>query len=156
MGRTKVMKKKLYAGKQFGALPWRAADEGRREIMLLTSRETGRWIISKGWPIKGRKPAEVARQDSYEEVGLIGRIIGKSAVGCYYYEKRLAHVVVPCKVRVFLFQVERQLNDWAEKDQRATQWFDAQEAAMLVSEGGLTEIIERISTSSRTWRIVGW
>jgi len=59
-------------------------------------------------------------------------------------------------VRVSLFQVERQLDDWPEKDQRETQWFDAHEAAMLVREGSLTEIIDRISAASRTWRIAGW
>jgi len=63
--------------------------------MLLTSRETGRWVIPKGWPIKGRKPAEVARQEAYEEAGLIDRITGKSAIGSYHYEKRLANPVVP-------------------------------------------------------------
>jgi len=143
------MKKKLRDGKQFGALPWRTTEDGRRQIMLLTSRETGRWVIPKGWPIKGRKPAEVALQEAYEEAGLIGRIVGKRAVGSYRYGKRLANVVVPCKVRVFLFQVERQVDDWPEKEQRETQWFDAHKAAKLVREGGLTEIIDRTCASVR-------
>jgi hypothetical protein len=42
---------------QFAALPWRLDDKGMRQIMLLTSRETHRWVIPKGWPMKGKKPS---------------------------------------------------------------------------------------------------
>ena len=63
---------------QSAALPWRLSEGGTREVMLLTSRETGRWVIPKGWPMKGRKPAEVASQEAYEEAGLIGHIVNMS------------------------------------------------------------------------------
>jgi 8-oxo-dGTP pyrophosphatase MutT (NUDIX family) len=49
---------------QFAALPWRLSERGIREIMLLTSRDTNRWVIPKGWPMKKRKPPEVARQEA--------------------------------------------------------------------------------------------
>ena len=54
--------------------------------MLLSSRETHRWVIPKGWPMKKRKPHEVASQDACEEAGLIGHIVDKRAVGTFYYE----------------------------------------------------------------------
>jgi len=142
------MAKKFRDAKQFAALPWRIGDGGIRQVMLLTSRETGRWVIPKGWPMKGRKSAQVASQEAYEEAGLIGHIIGKQAVGSYHYEKRLAKASVLCEVRVFLFRVDQQLDDWPEKEQRKTQWFDADEAARLVDEGGLAEIIDRFAGSS--------
>ncbi|MFL5256197.1 MAG: NUDIX hydrolase [Rhodopila sp.] len=116
--------------------------------MLLTSRDTGRWVIPKGWPMKGRKPAQVASQEAYEEAGLIGQIIGKRPVGSYHYEKRLAKTSVLCEVCVFLLRVEQQLDDWPEKGQRKTRWFNAVEAARLVNEGGLAEIIDRFAGSS--------
>ena len=141
------MAKKFRNAKQFAALPWRIGDGGLRQVMLLTSRETRRWVIPKGWPMKGRKPAEVASQEAYEEAGLIGQIIGKKPVGSYHYDKRLAKVSVLCEVRVFLFRVEQQLDDWPEKGQRETRWFDADEAAKLVDEGGLAEIIDRFAGS---------
>ena len=97
--------------------------------------------------MKKRKPHEVASQEAYEEAGLIGHIVDKRAVDTFYYEKRLAKKVDLCQVRVFLFRVERQLDNWPEKDQRETQWFDAYEAASLVDEGGLAEIIERFAGS---------
>ena len=65
---------------------------GRPEVLLLTSRETKRWIIPKGWPIRGLKPREVAARDAYEEAGLRGTISGKHPIGAYHYEKRLRGV----------------------------------------------------------------
>jgi hypothetical protein len=43
--------------------------------------------------------------------------------------------------------VERQLDDWPEKSQRETKWFDAEAAVDMVEEGGLAEIIDRFSGS---------
>jgi 8-oxo-dGTP pyrophosphatase MutT (NUDIX family) len=132
---------------QFGALPWRIGERGTREVMLLTSRETHRWVIPKGWPMQGRKPAEVASQEAYEEAGLIGHIVNKRPIGSFHYEKRLAYRAILCEVRVFLLRVERQLDEWPERPERETRWFDADEAANLVEEGGLAEIIRRFAGS---------
>jgi 8-oxo-dGTP pyrophosphatase MutT (NUDIX family) len=142
-----MAKDKQHGTIQFAALPWRLGEGGTREIMLLTSRETHRWVIPKGWPMKKRKPAQVASQEAYEEAGLIGHIVDKRPVGTFAYDKRLAKGTVLCQVRVFLFRVERQLDDWPEKTQRETKWFDAVEAADLVEEGALAEIIHRFSGS---------
>jgi hypothetical protein len=35
----------------FAALPWRIGEDGMHQVMLLTSRETRRWVIPKGWPM---------------------------------------------------------------------------------------------------------
>jgi 8-oxo-dGTP pyrophosphatase MutT (NUDIX family) len=142
-----MAKHKLDGTLQFAALPWRIGEGGTRQIMLLTSRETHRWIIPKGWPMKGRKAAEVASQEAYEEAGLIGQVVGKRPLGNFHYEKRLAKRTIICEVRVFLFRVERQLDDWPEKGERESKWVDAKEAAALVEEGGLAEIIDRFSGS---------
>jgi len=142
-----MAKHKFAHARQFAALPWRIGERSTREVMLLTSRETHRWVIPKGWPMKGRKAAEVASQEAYEEAGLIGRIMNKRPIGSFHYEKRLAHKAILCEVRVFLFRVERQLDDWPEKSARETRWFDAEEAAELVEEGGLAEIIKGFAGS---------
>jgi 8-oxo-dGTP pyrophosphatase MutT (NUDIX family) len=138
---------KLDGALQFAALPWRIGKSGTREILLLTSRETHRWVIPKGWPMKGRKPAEVASQEAYEEAGLIGQVVGNRPLGNFHYEKRLAKKAILCEVRVFLFRVERQLDEWPEKSERETKWVDAKEAAALVEEGALAEIIDRFAGS---------
>src|SRR5262249_23178072 len=66
---------------QFAALAGRISEGGMREVMLLTSRETHRWVVPKGWPMKGRKPAEVASREAYEEAGLVGQVVGKHPIG---------------------------------------------------------------------------
>lgn len=127
---------------QFAALPFRVGEDGSPQVMLLTSRETRRWVIPKGWPMPGRKPREVAAQEAFEEAGLEGEIVGKRPIGRYHYAKRLSpDYSIPCEVSVFLFRVERQLEDWAEKSQRETRWFAAADACELVDERGLAEIL---------------
>ena len=44
---------------QNGALCWRATGTGI-EVLLITSRDTGRWVIPKGWPIAGLAPEAAA------------------------------------------------------------------------------------------------
>ena len=83
---------------QYGALPYRLDDDGSVEVLLVTSRETKRWIIPKGWPIKGLKPSKAAAREAYEEAGVRGRIAGR-AFGHYVYEKLLA----ACRTQVSVF-----------------------------------------------------
>ena len=143
-----MAKRKFDRELQFGILPWRIGEGGTRQVLLLTSRETRRWVIPKGWPMKGREPAETASQEAYEEAGLVGHIVSKRPLGNFHYAKQLAKRTILCEVRVFLFRVERQLDNWPERDARETKWFDATEAAALVEEGGLAQIIERFAGAS--------
>jgi 8-oxo-dGTP pyrophosphatase MutT (NUDIX family) len=125
---------------QYAALPFHEA--GTPRVMLLTSRETGRWVIPKGWPMPGRKPCQVAKREAYEEAGLIGKMVSKQPVGSYHYTKVLSpQQQVVCEVLVFLFRVECQLEDWPEQSRCETRWFEPREAAAFVDEGGLCEII---------------
>ena len=57
---------------QYGVIPVREAADGRVEVLLITSRETRRWVVPKGWPIKGLKPHASAAREAFEEAGLIG------------------------------------------------------------------------------------
>jgi 8-oxo-dGTP pyrophosphatase MutT (NUDIX family) len=98
--------------------------------------------------MRGRKPAEVASLEAYEEAGLIGQVVGKRPLGNFHYEKRLAKTkAIICEVRVYLFRVEQQLDDWPERGERERKWFDANEAVALVEEGGLAEIMARFASS---------
>jgi len=126
---------------QIGALPFRFDDQGQLRVMLITSRETRRWVIPKGWPMRGLKPHRAAEREAYEEAGLKGKI-GKAAVGVYAYEKRLANgPAVPCEVSVFPFQVTSQRKRWPEMGQRDGRWFHPDEAADVVQEEGLQHLL---------------
>jgi len=93
----------------------------------------------------GRKPSEVAAQEAFEEAGLLGTIVGKRPIGSYHYEKQLSrHHCILCEVTVFMFLVERQLDDWPEKAERETRWFELSDAYTSVDEGGLAEILRRV------------
>jgi ADP-ribose pyrophosphatase YjhB (NUDIX family) len=128
---------------QYAALPWRVGDDGEIEILIATSRRARRWIIPKGWPIKGRKPHATAAAEARQETGLIGDI-ERSALGFYHYAKRRGNgAVVACRVEVFALKVTRRRRRWPEKGQRDTQWAPYRRAAELVEEIELREIILR-------------
>jgi len=130
---------------QYGALPYRVGNGSHPEFMLVTSRETRRWIIPKGWPKKGKSPRRSAAREAFEEAGVIGAI-GKRAVGSFSYEKRLRNgAVVTCEVRVFPLQVKRQDKEWPEKEERKVKWLSAARAAEKVGEPRLGEIIRRLA-----------
>jgi hypothetical protein len=141
-GRKAAKKKSAEAREphaQYGALPWRFADD--LEIMLLTSRDTRRRVIPKGWPMKGRKPNATAALEALQEGGLLGNI-GKKSVGAYHYRKRLKNgAVLMCRVEVFPLRVLRQRKKWPEMGQRVTQWFPYVEAAEEVAEAELKALI---------------
>ena len=90
---------------QFSALPCRIGANGRPEVLLLTSRKTRRWVIPKGWPIKGLKPCEVAAREANEEAGVRGTMSSKRPIGTYHYEKLLPDARLRCEVRMFLLWI---------------------------------------------------
>ena len=125
---------------QLAALPWRRGKAGL-EILLVSSRETKRWVIPKGWPMKGRKPHAAAAQEAKEEAGLLGKI-GKESVGHFHYVKNMRNgTAVLCRVDVYPLQVEKQRKSWPERDQRITRWFAQEEAAGHVREPELAALI---------------
>src|SRR5258708_30105039 len=93
---------------QYAALPYRRKGKSRTEVLLVTARDTRRWIIPKGWPVKGKPPHKSAAREAREEAGVVGRISRRS-VGAFSYEKRLkGGKVVVCEVQVFVLKVKRQ------------------------------------------------
>jgi 8-oxo-dGTP pyrophosphatase MutT (NUDIX family) len=139
------MSKKPAPNLQYAALPYRRRDDGVFEVMLITSRETRRWIIPKGWPVPRLAPHESAVREAWEEGGLIGRI-GEHSIGVFHYEKQLADgSTVPCTVTVFALEVEQQLASWPEQDRRSTHWFTLQEAAGAVKEPELRAIMQNLA-----------
>jgi 8-oxo-dGTP pyrophosphatase MutT (NUDIX family) len=132
-------------GRQYAALPFRYLHS--LEILLISSRETHRWVIPKGWPMRGRKPHAVAAREALEEAGVVGRI-AKQPIGAYQYVKRLSNgAPLLCTVEVFPMMVERQRRRWREQEQRTQRWFPAEEAATQVEEPELQSLIDEFAWS---------
>ena len=130
---------------QYAALPYRLSGKSRTEVMLVTSRETHRWIIPKGWPQKDKAPHDSAAREAFEEAGVVGAV-GKRSVGSFPYQKRLKNgFVTACEVHVFPLRVRRQSKQWPEKEQREVKWLSAKDAAKTVKEPMLSEIIRRLA-----------
>lgn len=128
---------------QVAALPVFTDESGERWVLLITSRETKRWIIPKGWPMRGRKDFNAAAREALEEAGVIGRV-GKDPIGRYAYWKRQTDFIELCEVDVYQLDVTGQLETWREKGQRETAWFPVDEAAYKVDEPGLRDVIRQL------------
>jgi 8-oxo-dGTP pyrophosphatase MutT (NUDIX family) len=131
---------------QYGALPYRLrAGSGRPQFMLITSRETQRWVIPKGWPKKGKSPQYSAAREAFEEAGVLGAV-AQRPVGSFSYKKRLKNGgIVVCDVRVFALEVRRQSKQWPEKQERIVKWLSASQAAEKVHEPRLGEMIRHLA-----------
>jgi len=134
---------------QFAALPYVLVGD-RPLVCLVTSRETKRWIIPKGWAKAGTPERIVAANEALEEAGLVGTISTK-ALGTYEYRKKL-HVFAyaTCRVRVYTLHVKHQLFDWPERRHRRTAWLDPLDAAGRVKERGLADLITGFGTQAGT------
>lgn len=109
--------------------------------MLITSRDTGRWVIPKGWPEAKEPLCEAAAREAGEEAGLRGTV-SRLEVGRYFYAKALASgEEVPCEVLVFPLQVDKVAERWKEKRARTRKWVNSSEAVRMVNEPDLCQII---------------
>ncbi|ORE90612.1 NUDIX hydrolase [Aurantimonas sp. 22II-16-19i] len=129
--------------RQFAALPFRKRGDAV-EVLLITSRETGRWVIPKGWPIRGKAPHAAAAIEAYEEAGVVGKP-SKKAIGRYDYAKRTPNGQISCRVIVFALPVEGLTEEWPEMDERRRKWHAANEAADLVEEPDLGAILRAVA-----------
>src|SRR5262249_52958937 len=130
---------------QYAALPYRMSKKDRAEFMLVTSRETRRWIIPKGWPKRGKSPHRSAAREVFEEAGVIGAV-GRRAVGSFSYAKRLKNGrSVECEVRVFPLEEKRQRKEWPEKQERQDKWISEPKAAGKDKDPAISKLIRRVA-----------
>lgn len=121
-------------------------DPGNGQVLLITSRGTGRWVIPKGWPMEGKTLAGAAAQEAWEEAGVRGRIQA-SELGRYQYDKGQDQgFAVPVDMRVFLLEVDSLSGQFPERRQRKRRWFAPAEAARMVVEPGLKQILLSLPT----------
>ncbi|MDZ7926691.1 MAG: NUDIX hydrolase [Agrobacterium sp.] len=140
-------------GQQYGALCFRYKEGGSGiEVLVITSRESRRWIIPKGWPMKGKKPYEAAAIEAWEEAGVRGRA-KKKPVGRYTYLKELADGNVAfCIVDLFQIEVTEMMTDFKERGQRVFDWVSPSEAARRVREIELKSLLVNFNPNASKGR----
>ncbi len=132
------------ARRQSAALPMLDTPEGPR-LVLITSRETRRWVVPKGWIEPREPPHRSAAREAFEEAGLAGEAEA-TPCGRYEYAKKLARgTLAPTEVLVFRFRVTALLDHWPERRERERRLFAPAEAAALVAEPELAVLIRSLS-----------
>jgi 8-oxo-dGTP pyrophosphatase MutT (NUDIX family) len=137
---------------QFGAICYRpvaGSHSGAIEVLLITSRDTGRWVIPKGWPMGSKKSHAVAEREAYEEAGVKGKA-DKESFGSFTYDKAMpGGLKVPCEVKVYLLQVNELLETFPEKGTRQLEWVSCEEAALRVREPQLKRLFHLLALSRK-------
>jgi 8-oxo-dGTP pyrophosphatase MutT (NUDIX family) len=141
--------------RQVAALPF-IETASRIEILLVTSRRSGRWIVPKGWPSGALSMPEAAAREAEEEAGVLGDIHSEP-LGTYRFSKRMgAGYEIDCEVYVYPLAVTLHCMDWREKDQRTVRWTDLPEAYGLVADKGLVRLLRDLAdTEGAALRALG-
>lgn len=136
--------------RQIAALPYRtegSAVDAPLRVLLVTSRETRRWVIPKGNLDKGATPHGGAAVEAEEEAGVRG-LVCPTSLGSYRYRKRRRNgASLMIDVDVFPLAVSQELDTWKEQSQRERRWFSLAEAAAAVEEPDLAELIRSFAPS---------
>ncbi|WP_214476843.1 NUDIX hydrolase [Mesorhizobium sp. dw_380] len=129
--------------RQVAAIPFRLTADGDIEVMLVTSRTTKRFIVPKGWPMKGKSGRKAAAIEAQEEAGVLGKALSEPA-GTYSYWKRLTNRFVRVDVIVYLLEVTEELANWQEAKRRQRAWLAPADAAMLIDEPDLSTLVKTL------------
>lgn len=122
---------------QYGALPYRRTSGGV-QIMLVTSRASGQWIVPKGWLTLGLAPHVSAAKEAYEEAGVVGTA-AEIPIGVFPHLKSTTGQRL--RVVVFPMEVTQELDHWPERFQRRRQWYNPDQAARAVTDTSLRKMI---------------
>ena len=112
---------------QAAAIPFRRIGD-HPQVCLIRRNSSEAWGIPKGLVDPGDTSDETALQETWEEAGLRGRLIGGS-IGAYTYEKW----GICFTVAVYLLEVLEQEGTWPEAGCRERRWMSVGEAVSLLS-----------------------
>ncbi len=132
------MNEKDWIYRQSGVVPY-CFNQDELKILLITTRHRKRWIIPKGIIDYGFSPQESAKNEAYEEAGIEGTI-DPLQIGEYQFQKWGGQVTV----KVFLFEVTFEHENWPESFFRQRKWVSIEEALQLVDLEGLRNILLKL------------
>lgn len=133
---------------QVAALPFVSFPDGI-EVLLITSRNGGRWLLPKGWPSGKTAFADDAAREAQEEAGVVGAV-HREPVGEYTYEKVMSSGYrVRSHVFVYPLLIREHRLDWPERAERKSRWAGLEEAAGLVGDRDLAKLLDHLAQSGR-------
>lgn len=127
--------------RQVAALPVRKTQGGSLEVLLVTSRDTGRWVLPKGWPSRRLEDKDAAAREAKQEAGVVGKISSKP-IGNYRYRKIEGQTSRLVEVSVYVLKVQKEKKRWREQDERERRWFPVAMAARCVRERKLRVLLK--------------
>lgn len=126
--------------------------KGRVRLLLVTTRDSARWIIPKGWPMPGIDDATAAAVEAEEEAGVAGTI-GNRKIGSFRYEKVLASgATVKCRVHVYPLEVTGRSPSWKEAGERRRRWCSPRKAVSLLDNPDLASLVRSFARAQRRIR----
>ncbi|MDQ7071624.1 MAG: NUDIX hydrolase [Rhodobacterales bacterium] len=129
---------------QFAALCY-TCEGAKKQVLLITSRGSGRWILPKGWPIDGLDGAGAAMQEAWEEAGVKIKGIRDQPIGNFNYNKALTGGgVAPVTAQVHVMKVDRLEDQYPEAHERKRKWVSPEQAAEMVREPELKQILRAL------------
>ncbi|MFN3231556.1 MAG: NUDIX hydrolase [Alphaproteobacteria bacterium] len=120
----------------------------KMQFALVTSLDTGRWVIPKGHIESGLSAHASAEKEAFEEAGLFGSV-SKDEIGQYSYKKAELKGGGDCLVQVYPMRVRRSVSNWPEKALRRRKWMSPNKAAAAVIEPELSKLILRFSDQAQ-------
>ncbi len=120
----------------------RRTTAGSLEVLLITTRGSGKWTVPKGWPMRGLSDWDAAAREAFEEAGVRGRVLAEP-VGAFEYAKRNARRE-RYRVTVYRLDVEDEVRRFRERGQRRRRWLAANDAARAVPWPGLADAIREL------------
>ncbi len=126
---------------QLAALCYRESG-AEPEVLLVTSRNTKRLIIPKGWPMAKLSERKTAKLEAYEEAGIVGKV-AKEPIGEFSSSKGMGNgFKVRTNIVVYPLKVEEQFEEYPEIGQRELLWMPLEEAAERCEEDGLRGLLK--------------
>lgn len=118
--------------RQSAAIPYRRGDDERLEVLLVTARRSGRWVLPKGSVRPGFLPDAVAAKEAFEEGGVVGEV-SRTTLTTYQQTKRQpTGDPLPLYVEVYPLAVTTEVMTWPEMSVRKRAWFPIDKAIKRV------------------------
>lgn len=124
--------------RQAAAVPFRIAEGGRIEILLIRRRNQP-WGIPKGNVDPGHTLRNTALNEAAEEAGLHGELL-EEALGEFVYRKGFGERLVS----VYAMRVSEVDEHWLEQDFRERGWFGIEQALTAVGRKQLQPMISKL------------